>query len=81
MARRSQPSRAFVTRDTHRKWLTLHFMVMAAGLATAFLANRFVTPQYFWAHWLAIAWGVIFGVHLVIFSRVTLHTMGGTRSR
>ena len=35
------PSRAFAARDNHRNWLGLHFVALVAGLAGAFLANRF----------------------------------------
>ena len=72
--------RAVSIRDSHRKWLTTHFFLLVAGLATAFLVNRFVTPDHFWAHWVALAWGVLFLGHLAIFARATMATMGGRKS-
>jgi hypothetical protein len=63
-------------RDFHRRWLTLHFVLLAGGLAALFLANRFLTPERFWAHWAAAAWGAVFAAHVVVFSRATLRTMG-----
>ena len=45
MARRNGPSRAFRTRDTHRRWLTLHFALYLAGMVGAFFANRNLTPE------------------------------------
>jgi hypothetical protein len=76
---RSGPSRAFRVRDTHRTWLTLHFVLLVAGLGAAFVANRFLDPDRFWAHWVALAWGVVFLGHLAVFARSTLATMGGKR--
>jgi len=72
--------RAVRIRDNHRKWLTAHFFLLAAGLTAAFLVNRFVTPDVFWAHWVALGWGAVFAVHLGVFARATLATMGGRRS-
>lgn len=74
---RTGPSRAFRTRDTHRTWLTIHFIVALLGLMVAFAANRFVTPDHFWAQWVALAWGVLLIIHLAVFARATLATMGG----
>lgn len=79
MAARTEPSRAFMRRDFHRRWLTLHFVALAIGLVALFLANRFLTPERFWAHWAAAAWGALFAAHLVVFSRATLQTMGRNR--
>ena len=76
---RTAPSRAFRTRDAHRTWLTLHFIVLIAGVGAAFVANRFVSPEQFWAHWVALGWGAAFAVHAAIFARSTLATMGAKR--
>lgn len=72
--------RAVGIRDSHRKWLTAHFFLLVAGLAAAFIVNRFVTPEHFWAHWVALAWGIVFLLHLGVFARATLATMGGKKS-
>lgn len=71
--------RAFARREFHRKALNTHLVILCVGLVAAFLANRFVTPERFWAHWVAIAWGVAFAVHLAIFAKGTLATMGGKK--
>lgn len=73
------PSRAFMTRENHRKWLTAHFILCVAGISGAFIANRTLTPTHFWAHWIALGWGAVFALHLIVFSRATLATMGGRR--
>jgi len=77
--KRNQPGRAVQVRDRHRSFLTVHFFLLAAGLAAAFAVNRFVTPTVFWAQWVALAWGVLFAAHLAVFGRATLQTMGGRR--
>jgi hypothetical protein len=79
MARRTGPSRAFQVRDSHRHWLTGHFLLLVAGLGAALAVNRFVTPDHLWAQWVALGWGAAFAVHLLIFARATLGTMGGRR--
>ena len=79
MARRSEPSRAVKVRDLHRTLLTLHFFALALGLVAAFAANRFLTPDRFWAQWIALGWGALFLLHLGLFSRATLATMGGRK--
>jgi hypothetical protein len=71
------PGRAVRVRDAHRTWLTAHFLVLLAGLAAAALANRFVWPDRLFVHWVALGWGAIFAVHLGIFAKATLATMGG----
>ena len=71
--------RAFARREAHRKALNVHLLIMCAGMLTAFLANRFLTPNYFWAHWFALAWGVGFVFHLGVFARGTIATMGGKK--
>ena len=78
---REQPGRSVRIRDRHRTWLTAHFFLLAAGLAVAFLVNRFVTPGRFWAQWVAVAWGALFAAHVVVFARATLATMGGRQKR
>lgn len=70
------PGRAVRVRDAHRTWLTLHFALACAGLVVAFLANRFLTPETFWVQWVALGWGALFAIHLAIFARSTLATMG-----
>ena len=72
--------RAVTIRDSHRKWLTAHLFLLIVGLAAAFVVNRFVTPDHFWAHWVALAWGIVFLAHLGVFARATLATMGGKKS-
>jgi hypothetical protein len=74
------PGRAVTIRDSHRKWLTAHFFLLVVGLGSAFVVNRFVTPEHFWAHWVALGWGVVFFAHLAVFARATLATMGGRKS-
>jgi hypothetical protein len=81
MAQRDRPSHAFLVRDAHRKALTWHFIALAAGLLGLFGLNRFLTPQVFWAHWVALAWAVIFLVHLAFFARGTLESMGAWRAK
>jgi len=76
---RSKPGKAIVVRDRARKGLARHFYLMVLGIVAAFAANRFTSPDRFWAHWVAIAWGVAFLVHLALFSRTTLATMGGRK--
>ena len=78
---RTQPSRAFRVRDSHRHWLTAHFVILAVGVLAAFVANRFLSPDRLWAQWIALGWGVVFLGHLAIFARSTLATMGGGKKR
>jgi hypothetical protein len=79
MARRTGPSRAFRTRDSHRRWLTLHFVAYLAGLVGAFFANRAFTPDTFWVQWVALGWGILLAAHGIHFARGTMATMGGSR--
>jgi hypothetical protein len=79
MARRSGPSRAFRTRDAHRRWLTFHFALFLAGMVGAFFVNRALTPETFWVQWVALGWGVVLAAHGIYFARGTLATMGGSR--
>jgi hypothetical protein len=74
---RTKPSPGFLAREHHRAALTLHALVMIAGLLACALINRMKTPDRFWVQWVALAWGALFLVHLAIFSRGTLATMGG----
>jgi len=74
--KRTSPSRAFRTRDAHRRWLTLHFVAFIGGLVAAGLANRAWTPDTLWVQWVALGWGVLLGAHGVWFARGTLATMG-----
>lgn len=74
-------SRAFRRRDFHRRMLTAHFCAMVLVLVGLFAANRFLTPDHFWAHWVALAWLPFLAVHLTVFARSTLATMGGGRDR
>lgn len=74
-----QVSRAFARRDFHRRALNAHMLALLVGLLAAFGVNRFVTPDVFWAHYVAAAWGVLFLGHLAVFSRATLQTMGGAK--
>ncbi|MBI3071936.1 MAG: 2TM domain-containing protein [Deltaproteobacteria bacterium] len=76
MKNRATPSRAFAIRDEHRSLLTLHFILYIAGCGALFVINRFTSPETLWAHWFALAWGVIFMTHLWRFARATLRTMG-----
>jgi hypothetical protein len=73
-------SRAFESRDQHRTWLGLHFVALVMGLGGAFVANRFLTPDTFWAGWVAAGWGLAFVLHLIVFARATLRTMGAGRT-
>lgn len=73
------PSRAFRTRDYHRRMLTLHVTLAVAALLALFAVNRFATPDTFWAHWVALAWLPVLALHGAVFARSTLRTMGGGR--
>ena len=72
-------SRGYLRRDAHRRALNLHTALLVLGLGIAFGLNRSLTPDHFWAHWIALAWGVVFLGHLAIFARATLATMGRKR--
>lgn len=74
---RTGPSRAFQTRDFHRRALTLHFATWLALLVVAFVVNRCYTPETFWMQWVALFALVALGIHGAIFARSTLATMGG----
>lgn len=81
MSHRTEPSRAFLVRDAHRKALTWHFVALSFGLVGLFALNRALTPEVFWAHWVALGWGVAFAVHLAYFARGTLESMGAWRQK
>jgi hypothetical protein len=74
-------NRAFRTRDYHRRMLTAHVVVMLVVVLALLAVNRFVTPDRFWAHWVAVAWVPLLVIHGGIFARSTLATMGGRRNR
>ena len=78
---RPGPSKAFLTRDAHRRLLTLHFALFLGGLILAFWLNRSYTPDVFWIQWLALGWGAVLVAHGVYFARGTLATMGGGNGR
>jgi hypothetical protein len=71
--------RAFARREAHRTALNAHFVILLVGLGIAFAVNRFVTPETFWAHWVGLVWGAAFAIHLAIFARGTIATMGRPR--
>jgi hypothetical protein len=73
------PSKAFLTRDAHRRALTLHFVVWMVVLTAAFFANRTLTPDHFWLGWVGLVAAIALGVHGAIFARSTLATMGGKK--
>ncbi len=73
---REKPSKGFLAREQHRVLLTVHALVMISGLLACALLNRLYSPGRFWVQWVALAWGSVFLVHLGIFSRGTLATMG-----
>ena len=76
---RSAPSKGFLAREQHRVLLTVHALVMISGLLACAFVNRRLSPDRFWVQWVALAWGALFLVHLAIFSRGTLATMGGRK--
>ncbi len=71
--------KGFVVREQHRTLLTIHALVMIFGLLVCAVANRRFSPERFWVQWVALAWGLVFLLHLWIFSRGTLATMGKRR--
>jgi hypothetical protein len=76
---RTSPTRAFLAREQQRVLLTIHALVMISGLLVCALVNRRVSPDHLWVQWVALGWFALFLVHLWIFSRGTLATMGGRR--
>ena len=72
---RSGPSRGFLAREQQRVLLTIHALVMIAGLLACAVVNRMRSPERLWVQWVALAWGAVFLVHLWAFSRSTLATM------
>jgi hypothetical protein len=59
--------------------LMIHVVLGVAALVGLFALNRFVTPDRFWAHWVALAWLPALLAHGVVFARSTLQTMGAGR--
>lgn len=76
---RTSPTRGFIAREQHRVLLTAHALVMITGLLVCAFLNRVYSPERFWVQWVALAWAALFLVHLAIFSRETIATMGGRR--
>lgn len=76
---RSAPSKGFMAREQHRVLLTMHALVMISGLLLGALLNRRYSPDHFWIQWVGLGWGALFLVHLAIFSRGTLATMGARK--
>lgn len=76
---RSSPSKGFLAREQHRVLLTVHALLMTSGLLACALLNRAYSPQRLWVQWVALVWAALFLVHLAVFSRGTLSTMGGRR--
>jgi ABC-type Fe3+-siderophore transport system permease subunit len=73
------PGKGFLVREHHRALLTLHALAMICGLSLCAVLNRRFSPGHFWVQWVALAWGALFVVHLWVFSRDTLATMGRRR--
>ena len=71
--------KGFRIREQHRTLLTIHALLMVFGLLVCAALNRRYSPDRLWVHWVALAWGGAFLVHLWIFSRGTLATMGKRR--
>ena len=76
---RTRPTRAFLAREHHRVLLTVHALVMISGLLGCALVNRRLSPDRLWVQYVALAWGAMFLLHLAVFSRETLATMGRKR--
>jgi hypothetical protein len=76
---RLKPSKGFVAREQQRVLLTVHALLMISGLLACAFLNRLYSPGRFWVQWVALAWGALFLLHLGIFSRGTLATMGRKR--
>ncbi len=68
-----------MAREQHRVALTLHAFAMITGLLACAVVNRMKTPDHFWVQWVALVWGAVFFVHLALFSKSTLATMGGQK--
>ncbi len=73
------PGKGFRIREQHRVLLTIHALVMIFGLLVCAFVNRRLSPDRFWVQWVALAWGLLFLAHLVVFSKGTMATMGGKR--
>jgi hypothetical protein len=57
--------------------LLLHVIAFGAGLKVAYVLNRSWMPEHAWARWLAIAWGVVLGIHVLYAGVLELLSMGG----
>jgi hypothetical protein len=77
--RRTSPTRGFLAREQHRVLLTIHALVMISALLGCAFLNRRLSPDRLWVQWIALGWLALFLVHLWIFARGTLATMGGRR--
>ncbi|MFL5014562.1 hypothetical protein [Rhizobium sp.] len=71
--------KGFRVRERHRVLLTIHALLMIFGVLVCAVLNRRFSPDRFWVHWVALVWGVAFLVHLWVFARGTLATMGKAR--
>jgi hypothetical protein len=76
---RTSPTRAFLAREQHRVLLTIHALVMISALLGFAFLNRRLSPDHLWVQWIALGWFALFLVHLWVFSRGTLATMGRRR--
>jgi hypothetical protein len=76
---RTSPSKGFLAREQHRVLLTVHALVMITALLGCALLNRIYSPERFWVQWVALVWAALFAVHLFVFSRETIATMGKRR--
>ena len=72
---RQGANKAFRRRDYHRRMLTAHVTIIVAVVLGLFAVNRFASPEYLWAHWVAVAWMPLLLIHGVVFARSTLATM------
>jgi hypothetical protein len=73
------PGKGFRVREHQRVLLTLHALLMISGLLACAVVNRRFSPERFWVQWVALAWGAAFVLHLWVFARSTLATMGKAR--
>ncbi|HYY52515.1 MAG TPA: 2TM domain-containing protein [Myxococcales bacterium] len=73
------PGKGFLIREHHRTLLTIHALVMISGLLVCAVVNRRFSPDRLWVQWVALGWGIAFLLHLWVFSRGTLATMGRRR--
>ena len=57
--------------------LLLHTIALIVGLKAAYALNRSWMPNHAWARWLAIVWGILFGIHLLYAGVLELLSMRG----